>query len=225
MEEESTSKEKSILRWGGLAGILGGIMSILFIAILVGFVKGVVTVTMFPDVRVANTVGEIIYLVAVVFLVPLFLALYRALRGSSPAPALFGTGLSLLGLVMYATGALPFVALDRISDLYHAAGATSVQQATLALVYQGIQSIFNETDTVGFTFMSVGTIVLGVAMLRTQTFGKVFGWLSVVLGVAGVAGISFFAVDSASFAPFAILAYIIFPILFGWKVYSLSRAA
>jgi hypothetical protein len=218
------SKEKSVLRWGGLAGILGSIMSILFIAILVGFVQGVVTVTRFPDVRVADTVGEIIYLVAVVFLVPLFLALYRALRGSSPAPALFGAGLSLLGLVMYATGAMPFVALARLSDLYHAAGATSVDQATLALLWQGIQGIFNETDSVGFTFMSLGIIVLGVAMLRTPAFGKVFGWLSVVFGVAGVAGISLFAVDSALFTPFAILTFTIFPLLFGWKLYSLSRA-
>lgn len=222
------SKEKSVLRWGGLAGILGGIMSILFIAILVGFVPPVPAnleevVNRFPSVRAAITLGEIIYLVAVVFLVPLFLALYRALR-SSLAPALFGTGLSLLGLVMYATGAVPFVAFARLSDLYHAAGETSVDQATLALLWQGIQGIFNETDTVGFTFMSVGTIVLGVAMLRTPAFGRVFGWLSVVLGVAGVAGISLFAVDSVLFSPFAILAYVIFPVVFGLKLYSLSRA-
>ena len=223
------SKEKSVLRWGGLAGILASIMSILFILILVVFVPPVPAnleevVNRFPSVRAAITLGEIIYLVAVVFMVPLFLALYRALRGSSPAPALFGTGLSLLGLVMYATGAAPFVAFARLSDLYHAAGATSVDQATLALLWQGIQGIFNETDTVGFTFMSVGTIVLGVAMLRTPAFGKVFGGLSVVLGVAGVAGISLFAVDSVLFSPFAILAYIIFPVVFGWKLYSLSRA-
>ena len=223
------SKEKSVLRWGGLAGILGGIMSILFIAILVVFVPPVPAnleevVNRFPSVRAAITLGEIIYLVAVVFFVPLFLALYRALRASSLAPALFGTGLSLLGLVMYATGALPFVVYTPISNLYHAAGATSVDQATLALLWQGIQGIFNETDTVGFTFMSVGTIVLGVAMLRTPAFGKVFGGLSVVLGVAGVVGISLFAVDSVLFSPFAILAYIIFPVVFGLKLYSLSRA-
>jgi hypothetical protein len=62
-------------------------------------------------------------------------------------------------------------------------------------------------------------------MLRAPAFGKVFGGLSVVLGAAQVLGISFFEVDSASFAPFGILAFIIFPILFGWKLYSLSRAA
>jgi hypothetical protein len=224
------SKEKSVLRWGGLAGILGGIMFIFTIVILVGFVPTAPAtpeglVTRFPDFRAAITLGESIYLVADILWVALFLALYRALRGSSLAPALFGSGLSLVGLVVYATGALPIIALSRISDLYHASGATSVQQATLALLWQGTQGIFNETDTVGFIFMSVGFIVLGVAMLRAPDFGKVLGGLSVVFGVTQVLGISFFAVDSPSFAPFGILAFIIFPILFGWKLYSLSRVA
>ena len=44
-----------------------------------------------------------------------------------------------------------------------------------------------------------------------------------VLGAVGVLGTSLFAVDSLPFAAFAILAFIIFPVLFGWKVYSLSR--
>lgn len=171
----------------------------------------------------AFTLGEIIYTVAVVLLVPLFLALYRALRGSSLVPALFGTGLSLLGLALYAVGALPPVVFNRISDLYHANGATSADQATLVLLWQGFQGLFNETDTVGFIFMNVGLIVLGVAMPKTKAFGKIYGGISVVLGLAGVLGTSLFAVDSVSFAPFAIIAYIIFPVLFGRKLYRLSK--
>lgn len=228
-EEYLVGKEKNVLRWGGLAGMLGGIAFIFTIAILLGCVPATPAtieglVMRYPDVRVATAVGQVAYFVAVISLVPLILAMYRALRGSSLAPALFGSGLSFVGLVVYATGALPVVALSRISDLYHASGATSAQQATAVLLWQGIQGIFNETDTVGFALFMVGIIVLGVAMLRTPTFGKVFGVLSVVFGLIGVIGISLFAVDSASFSLFAILAFIIHPLLFGWKVYSLSRA-
>ncbi|HVP23616.1 MAG TPA: hypothetical protein VMS77_06865 [Conexivisphaerales archaeon] len=218
------SNEKSVLRWGGLAGILGGVLFILTIVILVGFVQGVVSIARFPDVRAAVTLGDAIYLVADMMWVVLFLGLYRALRGTSLAPALFGTGLSLVGLVVYAVGALPPVALAPISNLYHAPGASPADQATLALLWQGIQGVFNETDTVGFVTMSVGLIVLGLAMLRTPAFGKVFGGLSVALGAAQALGISLFSVDSASFAPFGILAFIIFPIVFGWKLYNLTRA-
>jgi hypothetical protein len=223
------SKERSVLRWGGLAGILAGISFILTIIILLGLVPAAPTtaaglVMRWPDVRLAITLGNAIYLVADILWITLFLALYRALRGTSLAPALFGSVLGLLGVVVQAVGALPPVVFGRISDLYHAPGVTTVDQATLALLWQAAQASFNETDTVGFLFWNVGFIVIGVAMLKAPAFGKVFGTVSVVLGMAGVVGISLIAIDSVSFAPFGILAFIIFPILFGWKVYRLSRA-
>jgi hypothetical protein len=221
-------EEKSVLRWGGLAGMLGGIIFILTAFILLGLVplapanpEGLVM--RFPDVRAAVTVGESLDLVANILWVPLLLALYRALRGASLAPALFGSGLSLLGLVVLAAGAQPNVAFAPISNLYHAPGANPAEQATLVLLWQATQGIFNELDTIGVLFMTIGFIVLGVAMLRAPTFGKGFGWVSVVFGVAGVVGIFFFPVDSPSFAPFGILVFVIFPLLFGWKIYSLSR--
>jgi hypothetical protein len=229
IEENLFGNEKNVLRWGGLAGILGGIAFIFTIVIFMGFlparpatIEGLVM--RYPDIKIATTVAEVAYFVAVISLVPLILALYRALRGSNLAPALFGSGLSFVGLVVYATGALPVVALSRISDLYHASGATSAQQATAILLWQGIQGIFNETDTVGFVFFMLGIIVLGVAMIRTPTFGKVFGALSVIFGLIGAIGISLFAVDSTIFSIFAILAFIVYPLLFGWKAYRLSMA-
>lgn len=106
-----------------------------------------------------------------------------------------------MGLVVFAAGAEPTVALAPISDLYHASGATPGDQATLVFLWQGIQGIFNELDTVSFVFMSIGFIVLGVAMLKAPAFGKRFGVLSVAFGVAGVLGISLFGVNSTSFAP------------------------
>jgi hypothetical protein len=226
---EYMGEEKSLLRWGGLAGMLGGLIFILIAVILVGFApldpadpEG--SVMRFPDVRAAVALGESLYLVSVILWVTLFLALYRTLRGTSLAPALFGSGLGLLGLVVFAAGALPHVAFAPISDLYHAPGATPGEKATLVLVWQGTQGIFNELDTSGFLFITIGFIVLGVAMLKAPAFGKGFGGVSMALGAAGVAGISVFGVDSFSFAPFAILVFIIFPLLIGWKVYSLSRA-
>jgi len=222
--------EKSVLRWGGLAGMLGAIFFILTAVTLLALVppepanpEGLVM--RFPEDRAAIAVGESLYLVAVILWVTLFLALYRALRGTSVAPALFGSGLGLVGLVVLAAGALPNVAFAAISDLYHAPGATPEEQATLVLMWQATQGIFNETDTVGFLLMAIGFIVLGVAMLGSPAFGKRFGGVSVVLGVAVVVGMSIFGVDSDLIFPFVLIAFIIFPLLFGWKLYSLSKAA
>jgi hypothetical protein len=116
-------------------------------------------------------------------------------------------------------------AFDPISNLYHAPGATPADQATLALIWQATQGMFNEFDVAATLLLSTGLIVLGVAMMRAPAFGKVFGGLSAAFGAAQILGISLFSTNSAAYAPFALLAFLIFPVLFGWKLYSLSRAA
>src|ERR671913_2583776 len=115
---------KSVLRWGGLAGILGGIIFILVFVIVIAFVgpepvepEG--EVMRFPDIRAARTVENSLYLVVLILWVAHFLALYRALRGTSLAPSLFGSVLGIVGLGVLAAGALPHVATAPISDLYH----------------------------------------------------------------------------------------------------------
>jgi len=61
----------------------------------------------FPDIRAARTVENSLYLGVLLLWVIHCLALYRGLRRTSPTPALFGTALSILGLVVLAAGALP----------------------------------------------------------------------------------------------------------------------
>ena len=92
---QKMEQEKSVLRWGGLAGMLGGILFILaWVVVIVGPV-GMEDpadlagwVTRFPDIRAARVVENGIYLVALLLEVTLFLALFRALRRTSLAPAL-----------------------------------------------------------------------------------------------------------------------------------------
>ncbi|MBA3423864.1 MAG: DUF4386 family protein [Rubrobacter sp.] len=221
-------EEKSVLRWGGLAGILGGIIFILVFVIVIAFV-GLDTaepeVMRFPDIRAARTVEDSLYLVVLILWVTHFLALYRALRRTSLAPALFGSVLGILGLVVLAAGALPHAAFAPISDLYHAPGATPEDQATLVLLWQATQGIFDALLVVGFLFLPIGIIALGVAMLGDPAFGKGFGGVSVVLGVFGVLAASVLLVDPISPIAFVgILTLIVFHLVLGWKVYSLSRA-
>jgi hypothetical protein len=85
--------------------------------------------------------------------------------------------------------------------------------------------MFNEFDVAATILLSTGLIILGVAMFRTPTFGRVFGGLSVVIGAAQIVAVNIVSTNSAAYAPFALLAFLIFPVLFGWKLYSLSRAA
>lgn len=223
-------KEKSVLRWGGLAGILGGLVFILVPITLFGFVPPAPAdpaglVMRFPDVRTAIAIGNGLNFVANILIVGLFLALYRALQGSSPAPALWGSVLSILSLGVLFTESATQIAFDPISNLYHAPGATHVQQATLTLMWQATQGMFNELDTAAVLLLSTGIIVFGIAMLKAAAFGKSYGGLTLVLGAAALVGGFFFGTTSLVAAVVVVPIYIALPILLGRKVYRLSKAA
>lgn len=220
------AQEKSVLQWGGLAGVLGGILLIV-VFVIVGVFAGMgpVDVMRFPDIRTALIVGDSLYLVVLILWVIHFLALYRALRGTSLALALFGSVLGILGLVVLAAESLHQPWQKPISDLYHAPGATLEAQATLVLLWQVTRGIFNALLVTGFLLLPIGVTILGVAMFKAPAFGKGFGGLSVVLGVVGVVVASVLLVDPPSpVAVVVMLALIVFHLVLGWKVYRLSRA-
>jgi hypothetical protein len=222
-------EEKGVLRWGGLAGILGGIIFILVFVVVIVFVGADPAqpegeVIRFPEIRAARTVENSLYLVVLILWIAHFLALYRALRRTSLAPALFGSIVGIVGLGVLAAGALPHVATAPISDLYHAPGATPEDQATLVLLWQATEGIFDALFGVGLLVVPIGLITLGVAMLGAPAFGKGSGGISVVLGVIGVVAATVLLVDPLSPIAFVgVLALIVFNLVLGWKVYSLSR--
>ena len=226
---KSMDEEKSVLRWGGLAGILGTIIFIVVFVVVIVFVGADPAqpegeLMRFPDIRAARTVEDGLYLVVLILWIVHFLALYRALRGTSLAPALFGSVLGIVGLGVLATGALPHVATAPISDLYHAPRATPEDQATLVLVWQASQGIFDALFGVGLLLVPIGYIALGVAMLGAEVIGNGIGWVSVVLGVIGVVAACVLLVDPLSPIAFiGVLALIAFHLVLGWKLYSLSR--
>jgi hypothetical protein len=229
---QKMEQEKSVLRWGGLAGMLGGILSILAMVVAIAGPVGMEDpadlegwVTRFPDIKAARVVENVIYLMALILEIPLFLALYRALRRTSLAPALFGSALGIVGLVAMAVSATPHVAHATLSDLYHAPGATPADQATLALMWQATWGVFDAMLYVGFFVVPIGLLVLGAGMFGTPVFGRGFGGVSVALGVVGLVAAVLQLIDPASMiGVLAYLACLIFYLVLGWKVYSVSRA-
>jgi hypothetical protein len=219
----------STLRWGGLAGASGSILLIVVFGIVAAFVgtdpvSPEESVMRFPDIRAARTVENGLYLVVLVLWVIHSLALYRALRRTSPTPALFGSTVSVLGLVVLAAGALPHIATAPISDRYHAPGATPQDQATLVLVWQATEGMFDALLVTGLVILPMGLIALGAAMLGAPDFGMGIGRTSVGLGVVGLAAASSVLVDVSPIGVVGVFALIVFHLVLGWKVHRLSRA-
>jgi hypothetical protein len=221
----------SIPRWGGLAGIAGSVLLVVVFAIVVIFVGPEPAgpagpISRFPEIRVARTVENSLYLAALALWVPLALALFHSLRRTRPAAALFGSALSIFGLAMLAAGAIPHVVTSRLSDLYHADGATPDEQATLVLLWQANQGMFDALLLVGLLVMPIGVILLGLAMRRNPSFGKVAGNISMTFGVVGLAAATVMLVNPPSpAAALGVFALIGFHLIAGWKTYRHSTTA
>jgi hypothetical protein len=152
-----------------------------------------------------------------------FLALYRALQRSSPAPALCGNALAILGLGVLAAGALLHIAQDSLSELYHAPGATPGGREALVLLWQATLGIFDALLVMGLVLVPFGLIALGGAMRSAPAFGR-RGGLSIGLGAMGVLAAPILLAGPSEAAVLSLLALIIFHLVLGWKVFRLARA-
>jgi len=224
-------QEKSVLRWGGLAGILGGIILILSMVVAVGFIPAdpptfTELVARFPEVHILRVVENVLYLLGLVLGMPLILALFFSLRKTSLAPALFGSALSIVGLIGMIVSATPHVAHSPLSEIYHTPGTTLEAQETLGLIWQAIWGVSDAPLYVGFFVGMLGFTLLGVAMFGSPDFSKGVRWVSVVLGTAGFVAAVLQLIDPASdIGGLSFIAYIIFYFVLGIKIYRLSKAS
>jgi hypothetical protein len=221
--------EKSVLRWGGLAGILAFIVWIVEMP-LYGSVDPFTPegLMRFTDLRAALGLSTILMMTIAFLSVALVLTLYLAFQETNLAFALFGGVLGVIGYIATALGdASTFFAFTPISDLYRVPAASPETQAAVVLLWQAIQGITHTFFFVGSLFMTVSFIVLGVSMLRVPDFGRRFGVASTALGAIGLVG-----VVASLYVPgdtgvqvmgIAVFANLIFLPLFGWKLYRLSR--
>jgi hypothetical protein len=224
-------EDSGVARWGGLAGIGGSVLFVVVFAIVAVFAGPdpagpTGPIARFPEIRVARTVENGLYLAVVVLWVPLALALFNILRRTRPASALFGSALSIVGLAVLAAGAIPHVVASGLSDRYHADGVTRDEQATLVLLWQANQAMFDALMLVGLLVLPVGVILLGFAMRLDPAFGKVAGNLSIALGAVALAAATVMLVDPRSAAAaLAVFALIGFHLMAGWKTCRVSMTA
>lgn len=227
---QAMEEEKRVLRWGGLAGMTGVVFLLVAIVAAMVFVGDdpstlAAWVTRFPSVKLYRVIENLAYLMGLVLQVPLMLALYRALRKTSLAPALFGSALSILGLGALALSATPHVAHARLAELYLAPESTPADQATIVILWQAVWGMIDVMVYIGFFVIPLGFLLFGAAMFSAPAFGKGYGWLSVLLGVVGFAAAVLQMIDPASMIGFVtFLSCLIFYFVLGWKLYNLARA-
>jgi hypothetical protein len=136
----------------------------------------------FPDIRAARTVEDGLYL-AVLVLFVMHSSRFIGHSGNHPRARAVQERRGIIGLVVPAAGALPYVAR---------------RQAPRRRIWQAIQGVFDALLITGLGFLPIGLILLGSAMLGSGDFGRALGMLSLGLDDAGLVAAAALLVDPLS---------------------------
>lgn len=220
-------QELSALRWGGIAGLLGGVMMpavFVFLAVVGGMetLGPQAAIERFPDLRPARIVENTAYLLTLALWALHSVALVLALRGEALGPALAGGVMSCLGLAILATGAVPHVATTPISDLYHAPDRAVGLEAPLIVAWQAIQGWVDAMVVTGLVLAPIGMVLFGVAMRRHPDLDGWPAWLSMALGLAGLVSAAMGLVEAGDILAIGIFALVFFHLIIGWRTFRLA---
>lgn len=227
-------EEKSILRMGGLGGILSIILLIAYFAIVaywssIGSMLGGPAENRLPtiqEVRMAFPPVTSLALAATLLWIPFFFALYRLLTKVGPARALLGGTFGVLGAFLYATAwVVIMVVIPYLSDRH--AAATAAETPMVLIAANTVIELTHSLQDLGILLVGLAFASLGWAMLVRPDIRKGYGWASLALGL--VVAVSGFVLAltggrgiGQGFGIGGIAMFALFALL-GWKVYSLSR--
>jgi hypothetical protein len=143
--------------------------------------------TRFQDNWLLGLLGlDLLIIIGLVLGVPLFFALYFALRRAGESIMVIATAIALIGTVLHLTSNTAFEML-LLSEGY-AAAATDAQRAMfLAAGEAALASYYGTTFHVSYVLGYVAKIIIGTVMLRSIVFGQATAYMGILAGVAGLA--------------------------------------
>jgi hypothetical protein len=227
----AAERNRSLFRWGGLAGIAIGLLYVVIIGLYSA--AGVVPsgaeawlAYLAQHVAIWWGIAGLSVLTDVLFL-PLALGLYVALRGESRNIALAGAVLVALFAVLDLAVTWPsYAALIELSgqsgaapgDAQHAVilGAATYPAAVLGSILFKIYAIL---------IPALGVMALGWVMLRGR-FSRTAGWLGLLTGIFGIVtvfGSPFISALATAVILTSVLT-LLWVVVAGYRLYALSRA-
>ena len=180
---------KSLYKVGGAAAIA---IVVLYVIEVIGFVAmgpPPATVdawfTLFRNHGLLGLVDAyLLDAVAVALMVPLFLALYAALRRAKRAHMTLATVFGFVGIAVFLATNVTF-SMFYLSGQY-AAAKTDAQRSLFMAAGQALFSVSIEHGTgpyVGLLLIAVAGLMASVVMLRNKTFGKVTAYAGILANV------------------------------------------
>lgn len=158
-----------------------------------------------PLLGLANL--DLLYLVTMLLPVLVNVAIYGALRRTSPAWMLLALVLSLLSTCMYFASGAAFEMLT-LSNRYFAA-TTDAERTMLLSAGEAVMARYTGTAyDVSYVLGAFPSVIVGAVMLRSEVFSRATAWFGIVTGVLMVlpptVGLVGMVVSFASLVPLAV---------------------
>jgi len=187
--ETTESVWKPLYRVGGAAVLLVVVLYVIQIIVLVASPPPGTVVVFFTLFHKNALLGlldlDLLSIADYALFVPMFLALYVALRRVSPSFMAIATILGLLGIATYFASNTAFEMLS-LSNQY-AAATTDAQRSLFVTSGQAMLAIYQGTAfDVSYVLLAVAPLIISVVMLRSTTFGKVTAYVGIVANVLAV---------------------------------------
>ncbi len=188
--DRTTSSEwGSLCRIGGLAAM--GVLALVPIQMIVYFVwpPPTTVIAWFELLQSNALVGlldlDLLMIADYGLLALFFLALYVALRRTSPSFMAIALTAELLAIAAYFASTIPFEMLT-LSGQYAAASSEAERSASLA-AGQAIYAVWQGTAfDVSYVLSAAATLIASVVMLRSRVFGKATAFAGIAMGAAGL---------------------------------------
>jgi len=180
---------KPLYRVGGAAALTIVVLFVLQIIVFVASPPPSTVIGYFTLFHKNGLLGlldlDLLSLADYVLFVPMFLALYAALRRASPSFMAIATTLALVGIAVYFASNTAFSMLS-LSNQY-AAATTDAQRSMFEASGQAMLAIYQGTAfDVSYVLLSVAPLIISVVMLRSTLFGKVTAYVGIVANVIGL---------------------------------------
>ncbi len=215
---------KSLYRVGGVAALIIVVLFVIQIIVLVASPPPTTVIGYFTLFHKNALLGllslDLLSIADYALFVPMFLALYVALRRASPSFMAIATTLALIGIAVYFASNTAFEMLS-LSNQY-AAATTDAQRSLFLAAGQGMLAIYQGTAFyISYILLSVAPLIISVVMLRSNIFGKVTAYVGIL---ASAIGLGFFVPAIGVFLSLiSVVGLLSWYILIGLRLFQLAQ--
>jgi len=213
---------KQLFRTGGIAALVALVLIPVQIVVF-GVWPPPGTVSDWFSLLQANPIRgllnfDLLYMVTNTLMVPIYLALYTALKETDEAAMTLAILIGLVGVTIY-FASNPAVEMLSLSHLY-AAATTPERQAALLAAGEAMLATYKGTAFVVYYLLNAATLlILSIVMLHSHLFSKLTAWAGIISGIFMIVP-STFGTVGLIFSLLSLLPWALFSILIARRLLS-----